>query len=296
MKLLTRSNLMFGFLVLIALCIIGWSGVAFAGLSGGTLGEFGKFSLGIEAESVSERDMEFEGGTWSETVYWSGNVYSYSGSLDDEEVPGCNFESNRVLLSLGIGLHPRLDLFLRAGVADAKLSDFEDEFDNDEEIKFDGDSGAAYGVGLRAKLFEIGGVGFLATAEYLQYKIDSGASQDGVDFWDVTYNPGDSSTGSAEMEVAEWEVGLVVSKKFGWFIPYAGINYSDCNTTISVDEDYLYWDGERVVSNFEMDWEQEENVGVFFGADAKLGENFSMGLSCKFMSEKSVSFQVAYAF
>lgn len=293
MKLLTRSNLMVGFLVIIVLCVIGWGGVAFA--SGGTtLGEFGNFSLGIEAESVLEREMEFEKATWSETVYWNaGGSDSDSGTVDSDDLD-CNFESNRVLLSLGIGLHSRLDLTLKVGVADAKLADFDDY--ESGEIEFDGDSGAAYGFGLKAKLFEVAKFNFITTAEYLRYKVDSDATEDGVSAWDEIWNPGDTSTGSAEMEVVEWEVALTISKEFGWFTPYAGVGYSDSDVVTSLNIDYLYSNGDRVVDDVDYKWEQEDNVAVLFGADAELGENFSMGLACKLMSEKSVAFQMVYKF
>lgn len=281
-------------LMLIVVCVVGWSGSAFA-LNGGTLGEFGKFAFSIEGESVLERGMEFEGGTLSGTIMYSGGG-SDIDSMAIDDFPDCDYESNRVLMSLEVGLAPRLDLFFKAGTADANLNEFNDEFGSDYDVEFDGDFGSAWGFGLKAKLFEVGKFNFITTAEYLRYKVDSNVTEDGVAIWDEIYNPGDTSTGSAEMDVAEWEVCLLVSKSFGWFVPYVGVSYSDSDVTASIDMDYLYSNGDLFVSDWELNWEQEENLGFSLGFNVELGEHFAANVGGKFGNEKSGSFKMVYAF
>ena len=153
----------------------------FAGVN--TLGKFGKLSLGIEVESV-EREMVEGKGTDSEIDYDNGNVTTYHDSYD---VPDCVLNSNRALLSLGIGLHPKLDLFIKAGFADTKLDNFRDEHIGYYDVTFDGDSSPAFGFGLKAELFEVGKFKFLANGEYLSYKVDNDITVDGEDYSDTAF-------------------------------------------------------------------------------------------------------------
>ncbi len=103
---------------------------------------------------------------------------------------------------------------------------------NSEEIEVDADNGFAWGSGLKANIFEFWDMRLTGDAQYRTTE---------PDVKENTVNSISAKDVGAKFKVDEWQVSLLLSKKFEiplklqsiYVVPYTGINYADSNVDVS---------------------------------------------------------------
>lgn len=259
-------------LVGIVISFMSFATVSLAGTVGNiaeTQGGVGKFSLGVEYDGVFDRDMDLD----------STSILGPGESIKDAE-----FESNRILVKGTLGLHPNLDIFVKLGAADA-----DGEFKiggagfPDIKVEFDGDWDFAWGIGAKGKLYQSpSGIRLMADIQYLWYEVDGDIDIEGIDL--AIFGPYD-----AETEIQEWQVALYVNKTIGMFSPYAGVKYSDMDVETDID-----WQGG---GKDEIDFEADDNFGVFLGTDFYAIPNIlSFNIEGRFVDETALSVGLNWRF
>ena len=296
-----KKTILIGLLmVALSLPSIGWA--ATVGNIAETQGALGKFSLGLEYDGIFNRDMDWKSGSETETflgVTHTEPVPYPGGTIKDIEI-----DSNRIFLKGTLGLHPNVDMFVKLGMASANWEAMTKEPGYpDEKLEFEDDWNFAWGIGVKAKIFETpGGVRFMADAQYLSYKVDGDVKVDGKD---VDQNmleeyqlldPMATFSSDSEIEIKEWQVALYVNQTFGNFSPYAGIKYSDFETDLEINVN-----GQLLGNPYSMKWkgdaEAEDNFGIFLGTDIYIIPNqLSVNIEARFIDETAGTIGMNYRF
>jgi len=301
--MMKRTILVGLLMVALSLPSIGWA--ATVGNIAETQGSLGQFSLGLEYDGVFNRDMKWDRGSVSET---------YLGVTDTEPVlyPGKTIEdveidSNRIFLKGSLGLHSNVDMFVKLGMASANWEAMSKESGYpDEKLEFEDDWNFAWGVGVKAKIFETpGGLRFMADAQYLSYKVDGDFKLAGKDFdqeiledlrLDDPADPAATFSSDSEIEIKEWQVALYVNQTFGNFSPYAGVKYSECDVDLEIDGSGQVL-GNPYSLKFEGDAEADDNFGIFLGTDIYIIPNqLSVNIEARFIDETAATFGINYRF
>ncbi|MDL2122144.1 MAG: hypothetical protein LWX51_03470 [Deltaproteobacteria bacterium] len=290
-------------LLMVALSLPSIGLAATVGSIAETQGALGKFSLGLEYDGVFDRDMDFDKGSYS----INADGFSDSGPIPDpgDSIKDAQFESNRIFVKGAVGFHPNLDVFVKLGAAnvDGEFKYVEPGFP-DEKNEFDGDWDFAWGIGVKAKLYQSpGGLRIMADAQYLRYKVDGDIDIDGVDLarddeQEALDYGATSATFSydAEAKIEEWQVALYVNQTFGNFSPYAGVKYSDMDMEVDVDIAGRF-DGVSYSEKSELDFEADDNFGIFLGTDIYLiPELLSINIEARFIDETAGTFGLTYRF
>ena len=296
-----KKTILIGLLmVALSLPSIGWA--ATVGNIAETQGALGKFSLGLEYDGIFNRDMDWKSGSETETflgVTHTEPVPYPGGTIKDIEI-----DSNRIFLKGTLGLHPNVDMFVKLGMASANWEAMTKEPGYpDEKLEFEDDWNFAWGIGVKAKIFETpGGVRFMADAQYLSYKVDGDVKVDGKDVDQIMLeeyqllDPMATFSSDSEIEIKEWQVALYVNQTFGNFSPYAGIKYSDFETDLEINVN-----GQLLGNPYSMKWkgdaEAEDNFGIFLGTDIYIIPNqLSVNIEARFIDETAGTIGMNYRF
>lgn len=262
-----------------------------------TQGGLGKFSLGVEYDSVFNRDLKFKSGTYSETI--GGVTTSEPYPSTGDSIKDMKLKANRTFLKGTLGLHPNIDLFLKLGMADAKWKDkYVSPGSPDEKNEFDGGNDFAYGGGIKAKLFESsGGLRVMVDGQYLRYEVDGDLKADGKDLKQWLIDDGLTSvTVNSKTKIQEWQVALYVNQTFGSFSPYAGVKYSDI--IVKNETKFSGLDGGVTISGkIDGKAKADKNFGVVVGADVYLiTKRLSVSIEGRFIDETAGTIGVTYRF
>ena len=278
------------------------SNMSIAGTVGNTAdtqGGFGKYSIQLENDWIFKREMI------RKKVHHSGTQYSYvnppgtySGgtpsnvSTETESDEHFDMKSKRVFLNGTLGLHPNVDFFIKLGTADANMDS------NLASAEFDGDFGFAWGLGIKAKLFETAGkFRLMGIAKYLSYEMNSRYISEGKDFSQAV-DPGDSRTYNSKIKAKEWEIGLYVNQSFKQFSPYFGVNYSDSEIKNEINYNTYYSDGSLIESIERTDeFRQKDNIGIFLGTNIDvISKVLSVNIEGRFINETATTIGINYQF
>ncbi len=279
---------------------MGWA--ATVGNIAETQGAAGKFSLGVEYDGVTNRDLKWKSGTMSITsggVTESDTIPSAGGSIVDMEA-----ESNRVFLKGTVGVHPNVDIFVKLGMADAdwKLTE-KSPGEPDSKSEFDGDWDLAYGIGAKAKIFQTpGGLRIMADAQYLRYEVDGKLKIDGKEI-DQDFlaglqevDPSATFSSTKKTKIQEWQVALYANKTIGNFSPYGGVKYSDFKADLELNGSGQVL-GEPFSMKIDGKSEADKNFGVFLGTDIYVIPNkFSVNIEGRFIDETAFTIGANYKF
>ena len=274
-----------------------------------TQGGLGKFSLGVEYDSVFNRDLKFKSGTMSFTAGSVTESEPYPSTGDS--IKDMKLKVNRLFLKGTLGLHPNIDLFLKLGMADAKWKNkYVSPGSPDEKNEFDGGNDFAYGGGIKAKIFESsGGLRVMADGQYLRYEVDGDYKVDGKDLAQVLreslreslIDEGVTVTTvtasyNSKTKIQEWQVALYVNQTFGSFSPYVGVKYSDIMVKNETNFSGLA-DGVTFSGKLDGKAKADKNFGVVAGADVYLiPKRLSVSIEGRFIDETAGTIGVTYRF
>lgn len=212
-------------------------------------------SLGIETDFVSERelsdlDAKVEGNFYTTKLVFS-NVKKFDFYVNIGQVQ--NIEYKATILG--------------------------------RNVKFDLKDKFTWGVGVSYEL--------TSEDDPLQIGIDTkyrevmGMDYESVILDGTTYSKSQLG-GKVDAEWQEWQVAFLIGKKFNYFIPYAGVKYSDVDTS-----------AEATVSGTTYDLgstDSESKVGVFVGCSIIPTEQFSIDLEGRFIDEEAFTVRATYKF
>jgi len=289
-------------LVMFVLSLPSIGGAATVGNIAETQGAAGKFSIGVEYDGVTNRDLKWKSGTWSETIVGTtsrGSIPSAGGSIEDMQA-----ESNRIFLKGTVGIHPNVDVFVKIGMADADWKMTEKEIGNpDYKWEFNGDRDLAYGIGAKAKVFQtLGGLRVMADAQYLHYEVDGKLKGNGKDYdqnylaYLRGYDPSVTFSSTQKTKVQEWQIALYVNQTIGNFSPYGGVKYSAFKADFEFDGSGQFL-GEPLSVKIDGKSEADNNLGIFLGTDIYLIPNkFSVNVEGRFIDETAFTVGANYRF
>jgi len=249
--------------LLIALCIIGWSGSAFAGVT-----------FNLKGESF-EKDLGAAGFDWTDTTGGSGSSdeFQADGTLYMESVYG----------EFGFHLPWDINPYFIAGFMNLEVKDF----DNKPASLWSGmdfSSGKAsefFGGGINIPILKKARFELMASAKFFKVKIDDLEwNYAGEDITTANVSGFALPTGyDAELELSHCEAGisgkLRLFQKFPGFAITGGVYYSASDLNLDLDEIYP---GGTVTDDFNWDGDDVLFVG---GVEIAFSDNasFAAGLS-----------------
>lgn len=274
-----------------------------AGGSADTLGGMGKFSLGLEAQRDFARDLRHKDGNVHTTEL--GIDFHDSYPMLDDSIGNAELDSRRLMLQATFGILPNLDGFVSVGTQSSDLEyRLSEPGFSAHDYELDGDGDSAWGVGLRAKLWEsAGGTRLLGTLQYHVHEGDADAGVNGMDL--AAYASGDlTSAGAtdvslradADNRIESLSLAFLVAKPMGDWTPYLGARYQtlDIDNDISVQGtesgDTPY--SQRISQNFKSD----EEAGVFVGADFAFNNQLHINAETTFGDQASGSLSATWRF
>lgn len=247
-----------------------------------TVGKLGGVSLSFEYDRVFNRDMKFK------SVTVKDDTGTTSGILGPGESYTPEFDSNRFFLKATVGVHERVDLFLKLGRADVNTEGIYKDPSTTEKDEFAGDTGLAYGAGFKVKVLgEKEGLIVGVSGDYLRYKVDGKQKYDGVDFTTLSGLPY-----KAEATLDEWQIAVSAGYKMAKLTPYGGLKYSD----VSLKQELSYTDAVNGNTTETLKTEADKNIGIFAGLDFDITKNLGINLEVRAVDETAGTIRVNYRF
>jgi len=202
---------------------------------------------------------------------------------DSPEAQG-NFYEGKLTVTL-------IDIFdiygLFGGVSDAEYK-FIDR--GSDDVEYNLENQYMWGVGLSAIVFELedseeGDTGFTLFVDGNYRSVRD------IDIESATINGAEVQESDllyASAEWQEWQLAIGVSKKFKYFIPYAGVKYSD----VKAEGKATY-----LGTKYDMgDNESKDKVGPFVGVSIVPTNGFSIDLQGRFVDEEAYSVSATLKF
>jgi len=256
-----------------------------AGLQGGS----GRYSLGIEYDSVAEREMDFDGGDVSreDSFVTTFGPFPESGA----GIVGLEMKSNRVLLRGTAGLTPWLDLFLKLGIADADWSyTIKSPTLAVENIKYDGSMGVAYGAGFKGRITHWGSWQILSEFQFLRYELEGDYTINGQDFATVFLPNLNAIRSRSKARVQEFQLAIYIAGTIGMMTPYVGLKVSDL--TMKIDSKVSGRDKITAFPATESRHEAHQSAdpaGLFIGTGLEMNGPWTANIEIRFVDETAVS-------
>lgn len=173
-------------------------------------------------------------------------------------------------LKMGYLLSQRnnLQTYLRLGLSEIDIVDeVGDHIDTDTDF--------AYGIGLSGILFQFeNDVKIGADISYLKFNPEV-----------ETYSWFNVENMGMELDYEEFEIALVISKEIGSFVPYCGVKHS--KVEMEIPENSL---------TYQIEMENEDNLGVFVGFDLLVKEDSSLNLEGRFLDDQAFSIVFHFGF
>ena len=215
------------------------------------------FKIGFEFDFVTERDLDVsDEDVTIEKFNWYGGKISYAFA-------------------------DRVEPYVFLGVAGGEFTEKYPGVD----LTYETETEFAWGIGATVLLYEFeNGLRLGLDGKYRQAKPDI----DKMTLNGVSYSPGDVGISDFNAEYSEWQVAIGIAKELGQFVPYAGIKYTDVETSVKATIAGTTYKSEEVNS--------EEVVGIFVGCDFLPTEDFSLGVEGRFIDETSFSVTLNYRF
>lgn len=255
----------------------------------GTHGASGRYSLGIEYDSVFDRDMAFDGGNAAREVLFATNPEFFPEP--GEGIADIEAKSNRVLLRGAVGLMSWLEFFVKLGVADAELNyTIKSPVKADQKVKYDGSFGFAYGAGLKARIVNWGRWAIISDFQFLRYEVEGDYKIDGVDFAGLLSTSLTSARSRSEATVQEIQLAIYIAGTIGILTPYGGLKISD--PAMKIDNKATGIDLTLFSTASQLQHEEHEsadNVGVFLGTGLEMDGPWTANIEIRFIDETAVS-------
>ncbi|HIE65465.1 MAG: hypothetical protein ABGX83_01170 [Nitrospira sp.] len=252
----------------------------------------GRYSLGIEHDSVANRDMAFDEGS----AFTVDSFGIQPALFPDPLIPGgrisdVEIKSNRVLLRGTWSPMSRLDFFVKLGIADVELNyTIKSPTQTDKHIKYDGSIGVAYGVGLKGEITNWRSWAVISEFQFLRYEVEGDFTIDGQDLAALLLPNLNPMRSGSKAEIQELQLAVYITGKIGMMTPYGGFKISDLS--MDVNSEVTGRDGITGFSTTESRRETHESldrVGVFLGTGIEMNGPWTANIEFRFIDETAVS-------
>ena len=189
------------------------------------------------------------------------------------------YESLSNFGSITANFNDRVEVFGLLGVMSSELS--QKPFSN-TKITYHSNNQFAWGVGGRAIVAYWGDLQFCVNAQYV--KSNPHVSS-------LKVNGNSYSTHHTDIDYTQWQIGIGISYRFNWVIPYVGVDYSDFREKIAHLKSIKF-----VIPSAQVTFKNSEMFGIFlgFGFAAPLG--FQVNMEARFINENALSLSMDFKF
>ena len=209
-------------------------------------------------------------------------VYDCDLDLDTHHLPKKQTHDYASLTQFGVltlNFNDRVELFGNMGSLSCHWNH---RVDATHKISYVGDPSWAWGVGGRAILAYWGDLQLGVNAAYVQ----SHPSLSSLKVNNQSY-----SHKHVKIDLNPWQVGAGLSYRFGWFLPYIGIDY--LNQTLEVEDlDSLAFLLPRKTTLFK----NKHPLGLFLGAGLGPEVGFNINIEARFINEYGCSVSADFKF
>jgi len=145
------------------------------------------------------------------------------------ELGNPEMEGSWYMFKIAATLFGKVEPYVKLGTSDLEVKWSQ----GNDTIEVDADSGFAWGGGIKGVIFESAGWGIRLTGD-AQYRHTN------PDVKDISIDSTAVTDTGADFEVDEWQVALVLSKKFElplkwqsiYLVPYTGVTFSDSTVDV----------------------------------------------------------------
>ena len=229
-------------------------------------------------------------GTWQAAERFQDTVEfsSEDGSSGSEASQSVKLRDDRMYLaSLSYGLHRRLTLTARAGMAEGgTLAETLSNGQWEAKLK----PVFVWGLGARGLLWENpSGLGLTAGVSYLRY------DDRGIDSWHATDGwTTDQGNVSVDGQVDYWrlEANALAHWRLGRFLPFLGLGYA-----YSELKDQDTWHRPSgIVSTYDFSTKNQDRWGLLGGVQAELWRGLSLGLNFAYFNREELGLSLNWDF
>lgn len=285
------------FLISLMSAILGISSIGQSATIGNIAGMqgSGRYSLGIEYDSLANRDMDFDAGSASRVDSFGIGPAPFPDPLvSGGRISDVETKSNRVLLRGTWGLMSWFDFFVKLGIADAELSyTIKSPTQADKNVKYDGSIGFAYGAGLKGRIMSWGPWAVVSEFQFLGYEVEGDLTIDGQDLATLLLSSFNAVRSRSKAEIHELQLAVYITGKIGMMTPYGGLKISELS--MDVDSEVTGRDGTTSIPATESRHEAHESadpVGVVIGTGLEMNGPWTANIEIRFIDETAVSFGI----
>lgn len=267
----------------------------------------GSYNAPITTSQYSGTTFDWSAGNvvpYSDVTQYSGErlVVSDSGELD----------LSSAYARLAVGVLPFVDLYGLIGVTSvnsfsADYRGYQSEsyyqVDNNDVPNFEGDFNNSYGVGITAQYPTQGKFHVVGDFRWVT------ANNETVSHYEMSsYNQFEKMQESTEADINQYQLSLVTSYDVtNVFTPYVGVVWSDTNMelnkTITSESSsgcpeclYSSTSVSSGVERYNEKWEQENNIGVVFGASFNITDGLDLNVSGRALDQNGGNASLVYRF
>lgn len=173
----------------------------------------------------------------------------------------------------------RIDILGRIGYANHTL------FSPTTSLKAKTKYALAYGIGVRADVYEMDNIAFAVHGNY---------SRDSSKIKKATTVMGVSPlTGKCKLHDKTWDVGATVTQQMDNIAPYLGVQYTKNRTLVDINQ--AAFDGGSIFTS-KTKFKNRKNLGVVAGVGMVYNEKASLNLEGRFLQETAFGVSAQFRF
>jgi hypothetical protein len=178
-----------------------------------------------------------------------------------------------------LNLNDRVEIFGLLGSMSAKLSQ---NLFEDTKVSYATQTDFAWGAGGRAILAYWGDLQLGLNASYVWSNLSLSS---------LKVNGRSFAKEHTQFEFREWQVGIGVSYRFRWFIPYLGVDYSDFRTRIEHLNSIKFLFPEKHIT-----FKEAYAMGLFFGFGISPVKAFNVNVEARLINENALTVSADFKF
>lgn len=209
-------------------------------------------------------------------------IYQCDLKLDLHHFPKKQTHSYRSLTQFGVvtvNFNDRVELFADMGALSCQ---WHHDLSSSNQIFYKSDFSWMWGIGGRA---------ILAYWGELQLGVNASYAQSHPSLSQLKVNGESYSHDGARVDLNPWQVGAGLSYRFGWFVPYVGLDY--LNLTIEVDHLNSL---KEVLPKKKTEFKNDQPMGFFLGMGIGPEIGFNVNIELRFINEYGCSASADFKF
>ena len=189
------------------------------------------------------------------------------------------YQSLSNFASITMNFNDRFEVF---GLLGTMSNEFSQNLFKDTRISYKAPAHFAWGAGARA---------ILAYWGDLQLSINASSVQSDSPLSTLKINEKSYPKKQAECSLRQWQVGMGLSYRFSWFIPYLGVDYSDFRAKIEHLNGIKFIFPEKHIT-----FKETYSMGLCFGFGINPARAFNLNVEARLINETAVSISADFKF